>query len=703
MAQKIATNHISTISLVTMLRPSIFSVSSRRAASTTINKVVIANRGEIALRVMKTARKLGIESVAVYSEADRHAQHSKRADESYLIGEPSPLKSYLCGDRIIDVALRSGAQAIHPGYGFLSENADFAEKCHAAGLIFIGPPASAIRSMGMKNTAKKIMIAANVPVIEGYNESDQNTELLFEEAKRIGFPVMLKAVCGGGGKGMRIARTEADFHQALKSAQTESAQAFGNSDMIIEKFVERPRHVEIQVFGDSHKNYVYLWERDCSIQRRHQKVIEEAPAPGLSMDVRRRIGEAGAAAAKAVDYTGAGTVEFMDPKTQEFFFMEMNTRLQVEHPITEAVTGVDLVEWQFIVASGGRIPLKQEEIRLNGHALEARVYAEDSENNFMPAAGKLEYLSFPTNARVDSSVVEGDEVSVHYDPMIAKVIVHGANRDEAIARLNSALINTQIGGLTNNVDFVRRCLNHEEFVSGRVYTDFIKDHEMELMPKREDKIRSEESILEGVCARLLLQSRRQNRLNGPFGESTFFRLNHNAQIKLKLDEKVDVEAQVASTHASTIERVLIGNSEVQISNVVHSTTSNTHYPMVEFALTHKNKKWNVRGVQLQNTLAVYGKEQCEWPMSLEVTDYEDVVGGDVELQARSPMPGVIDKVFVNVGDIVKAGQALVVMIAMKMEYVLKAPFDCKIESVSCAAGKNVNKGTVLVKYDKVEG
>ncbi|KAI6198410.1 hypothetical protein M3Y99_01874800 [Aphelenchoides fujianensis] len=686
-----------------MLRPPVFVSCGRRMASksTAISKVLIANRGEIALRVMRTARKLGIESVAVYSEADRRSQHTKLADEAFLIGEASPLKSYLCGENIIDVALKSGAQAVHPGYGFLSENAAFADKCASAGLVFIGPPASAIRAMGMKNTAKKIMIDAKVPVIEGYNEADQDTDLLFQEAKRIGFPVMLKAVCGGGGKGMRIARSEADFHQALESARTESAQAFGNSDMIIEKFVERPRHVEVQVFGDSHQNYVYLWERDCSIQRRHQKIIEEAPAPGLSMDQRRKIGEAGAAAARAVGYTGAGTVEFvMNTQTQDFFFMEMNTRLQVEHPITEAITGVDLVEWQFAVASGGRIPLKQEEIALNGHALEARVYAEDSEAGFMPAAGKLEFLSFPSNARIDSGVVEGDEVSIHYDPMIAKVIVHGANRDEAIARLNSALLNTQIGGLTNNVDFVRRCLNHEGFVAGRVYTDFIKDHEAELMPKREQKTRSPETIIEGVCARLLLQPRRQRRLGGPFGESTYFRLNHEAQLKTKLDEKLEVDTRIAPSASSTIERVRVGESDVRISNVVHSTTPNTRLPQVEFTVENEAKTWKVRAVQLQNTLAVYGKEQCEWPLPVEVVDYEDATAGDAELQARSPMPGVISQVFVKVGDAVKAGQALVVMIAMKMEYVLKAPFDCTIESVSCAAGKNVKKAEILIKFSE---
>ncbi|CAD5213118.1 unnamed protein product [Bursaphelenchus okinawaensis] len=673
--------------------------ASGQANGTKIRRVLIANRGEIACRVMKTARKLGIESVAVYSSADLHSQHTKMADKAFRIGDPPPLQSYLCGDKIIDVALKSGAQAIHPGYGFLSENAGFAEKCAENGIIFMGPPPNAIRDMGMKNTAKKIMIEANVPVIEGYNGDDQSPELLFEEARKIGFPVMIKAVCGGGGKGMRIARTEADFHQALESAKTESEKGFGNSDMIIEKFVERPRHVEVQVFGDTHQNYVYLWERDCSIQRRHQKVIEEAPAPGLSMDVRRSIGQAGANAAKAVNYTGAGTVEFiMDPLTQKFYFMEMNTRLQVEHPVTEAITGVDLVEWQFAIAEGGEIPLKQEEIGLNGHALEARVYAEDSNAGFMPTAGKLEHLQFPTNARIDSGVVEGDDVTVHYDPMIAKVIVWGRDRQEAIGNLDKALNDTHIGGLANNVDFVRTCLNHEKFVSGQVYTDFIADHEKELLKTEKIENPAKESVLEGLASRLLLAGGVGNGSLGPFATKGMFRLNYQPEINVELSDKVKINAKVSGS--GEIERIVVDNQEVKITDVVRSVTETTQLPVVEFRIEVDGKMWPVKAVQLKEGLQVFGSEAREWPISSEAPEFDEQLAAGGDLQARSPMPGVIDKVFVKAGDAVKAGQAVVVMIAMKMEYVLKAPFDCTVETVSCAPGKNVGKNAVLVKYHK---
>ncbi|KAH7698789.1 methylcrotonoyl-CoA carboxylase subunit alpha, partial [Aphelenchoides avenae] len=486
-----------------------------RYASTAkrIDRVLIANRGEIALRVMRTARKLGIESVAVYSDADVNSQHTKYADRAYHIGSAAALQSYLRADKIIDVALKAGAQAIHPGYGFLSENAEFAEKCAEAGIVFMGPPPKAIRDMGIKSRAKQIMIAANVPVIEGYNGSDQKPETLLEESRNIGFPVMLKAVCGGGGKGMRIALTENDFFSSLQSARSEAAKSFGNDDMIVEKFVERPRHVEVQIFGDTHGNYLYLWERDCSLQRRHQKVIEEAPAPGLDLKTRQQIGQNAVEAARAVDYVGAGTVEFiMDPQGS-FYFMEMNTRLQVEHPVSEAITGVDLVEWQFKVAQGEPIPLKQEQIPLLGHAMEARIYAEDSAAGFMPTAGRLEHLSFPKNARVDSGVVEGDEVTVHYDPMIAKIIVAGADRQEATRRLDDALRNTHIGGLCNNVDFVRTCLNHKEFIAGNVYTDFIKDHESELLKDKKEP--SLESLIESVVGRILLQSFHNDASKGP--------------------------------------------------------------------------------------------------------------------------------------------------------------------------------------------
>ncbi|XP_011050855.1 PREDICTED: methylcrotonoyl-CoA carboxylase subunit alpha, mitochondrial isoform X3 [Acromyrmex echinatior] len=408
-----------------------------------INKILIANRGEIACRITKTAKKLGIKTVAVYSEADRNSMHVEQADEAYCIGPAQSSQSYLRKDKIISVVKQAKCQAVHPGYGFLSENTEFAQLCQKENIIFIGPPATAIRDMGIKNTSKAIMTKAGVPIIEGYHGDDQTNETLLVEARKIGFPLMIKAVRGGGGKGMRIAQKESDFVEALESARTESEKAFGDSAVLLEKYVTEPRHVEVQIFADKHGNAVFLFERDCSVQRRHQKVIEEAPAPGISQQLRQELGEAAVRAAKAVGYVGAGTVEFiMDRNNHSFHFMEMNTRLQVEHPITEAITGLDLVEWQLRVASGEKLPLKQEQITLNGHAFEARIYAENPRNGFLPGAGHLLYLKPPEatdNVRVETGVRQNDEVSVHYDPMIAKLVVWGKDRSEALNVLISKL------------------------------------------------------------------------------------------------------------------------------------------------------------------------------------------------------------------------------------------------------------------------
>uniref|UniRef100_A0A914Y3G2 Methylcrotonoyl-CoA carboxylase subunit alpha, mitochondrial n=1 Tax=Panagrolaimus superbus TaxID=310955 RepID=A0A914Y3G2_9BILA len=656
-----------------------------------IQKVLIANRGEIACRVMRTAKRLGIETIAVYSDADEKALHTKTADKAYRIGEASPLKSYLKMDTILEVALKSGAHAVHPGYGFLSENPEFADLCQKNDIIFMGPPAQAIRDMGMKNTAKKIMIDAKVPVIEGYNGSNQDPQYLFEEAKRIGYPLMIKAVRGGGGKGMRIAWKEKDFFESLESAKSESQKSFGDSDMIMEKFVERPRHVEVQVFGDKWDNYVYLWERDCSLQRRHQKVIEEAPAPLLSMETRHRLGKAACDAARAVNYEGAGTVEFiMDPKG-DFYFMEMNTRLQVEHPISELICGIDLVEWQFKVAQGEKIPIKQEDLKINGHAIEARVYAEDSAAGFMPTAGLLEHLSFPTNARVDSGVVQGDSVTVFYDPMIAKVIVHGADRTEAINRLDNALNNTHIGGLCNNVSFVRKCLTHPEFVAGNVYTDFIADHEKELLGK--DDKPSMDVVAEGVIGQLLVRSSNVDPSKGPFYANDYFRLNHapnknvsglnNASIQVKIEKdnryKFEYDGQ---------------NVEAVVTNVEYEEEN-----VVRFDIELDKKRWRSKAVQLKDSVAIYGIEHREWSAPREKC-YDDEAASDASLEARSPMPGVIEKVLVKPGEKVSNGQPLIVMMAMKMEYSVRAKADCIIKSINCEAGQNVTKNAILVKFEE---
>ncbi|CAF3985399.1 unnamed protein product [Rotaria magnacalcarata] len=447
----------------------------------TFSKILIANRGEIACRVIRTAKRLGLQSVAVFSDADRDALHVRMADEAIHIGPPQALQSYLRKDKIIEAAKRTNAQAIHPGYGFLSENYEFCTMCKENNLIFIGPPPNAIRDMGIKNLSKIIMHDANVPVIFGYHGDDQSEATLTTEAKKIGYPIMIKAVRGGGGKGMRIAFNEGEFLDKLNAAKSESRKSFNDEAVLLEKFIRRPRHVEVQVFGDMHKNYVYLFERDCSVQRRHQKIIEEAPAPGLDWSTRKKLGEAAVKAARAVGYVGAGTVEFIMDENQEFYFMEMNTRLQVEHPITEMITGTDLVEWQIKVAQGEVLPMKQDDIKLRGHAFEARIYAEEPENDFMPGSGRLSYLRTPPTGedgkiRVETGVVEGDEVSVHYDPMIAKLVAWSSNRTSALQKLRHALQQYYVGGLKTNIPFLMSLCDNAQFQLGNVHTDFIKEN-----------------------------------------------------------------------------------------------------------------------------------------------------------------------------------------------------------------------------------
>ncbi|KAK9817790.1 hypothetical protein WJX72_002185 [[Myrmecia] bisecta] len=456
----------------------------------TLRKLLVANRGEIACRVLQTACRLGLPTVAVYSEADRNSLHIKHADEAFCIGPEAARDSYLRKDRILGVALRTGANAIHPGYGFLSENAGFAQLCQDSGIAFVGPPASAIRAMGDKSEAKAMMSAAGVPVVPGYHGKDQAHPRLVDEAGKMGFPILIKATLGGGGKGMKLATCMDDLEDAINSAKREASASFGDDRVLLERFIERPRHIEVQVFADSHGNAIYLSERDCSVQRRHQKVIEEAPAPNVSDEFRRSIGEAAVAAAKAVGYVNAGTVEFIvDTDTGDYFFMEMNTRLQVEHPVTEMVTGLDLVDWQLQVAAGGCLPLSQDQVQVQGHAFEGRLYAENPEKGFLPGAGQVRRWQVPDNAtffttagdvRVDSGVQEGDMVGVHYDPMIAKVIARGEDRNSALANLHKALSELQVAGLHTNQAFLKRIAKHPAFIAAELDTSFIKKHEESL-------------------------------------------------------------------------------------------------------------------------------------------------------------------------------------------------------------------------------
>ena len=445
------------------------------------DKILIANRGEIARRIIRTCKRLGVRTVAVFSEADRHAPFVREADEAVLIGPAAVAESYLRGDRMIAAALNHNAQAIHPGYGFLSENAEFAEACAAAGLVFIGPTPSAIRAMALKGAAKALMSVAGVPVTPGYHGDDQDPGTLQAEADRIGYPVLIKAVAGGGGKGMRRVDQASDFADALVSAQREGQNAFGDPKVLIEKYIEVPRHIEIQLFADTHGHVVHLFERDCSLQRRHQKVVEEAPAPRLPDALRQAMGQAAVKAAQAIGYVGAGTVEFIVDvskgiETAPFYFMEMNTRLQVEHPVTEEITGSDLVEWQLRVAGGEALPKTQDALAIAGHAIEVRLYAEDPENDFLPATGVLKRLEFSKSARIETAVEQGDEVSVFYDPMIAKIIVHGADRAQTIATMREALIHTRVQGLTTNLGFLRRVISDADFAKGDIDTGFIGRH-----------------------------------------------------------------------------------------------------------------------------------------------------------------------------------------------------------------------------------
>src|SRR5262245_30566196 len=493
------------------------------------SKILIANRGEIACRVIKTARRLGIKTVAVYSDADRNAMHVAMADEAVHIGGSPARESYLVVERIIDAARRTGAQAIHPGYGFLSENAGFAEACAKAGIVFIGPPPAAIRAMGSKSEAQKIMEKARVPLVPGYHGDDQSPALLAKEAARIGFPVLIKASAGGGGKGMRVVESAPKFDEALAGAKREAKSSFADDHVLVEKYLTRPRHIEIQVFADSHGNCLYLFERDCSIQRRHQKVIEEAPAPNMDPKRRKAMGEAAVAAARAIGYVGAGTVEFIANQDGSFYFMEMNTRLQVEHPVTEMITGQDLVEWQLVVAAGGKLPLTQDQLRIDGHAVEVRLYAEDPNRNFLPSTGTLVHLRLPAeslNVRVDTGVRQGDTVTPFYDPMIAKVIVHDRDRTSAMRRMAALMGETEVVGVTTNAALLKALCAHPAFVGGEVDTGFIERHHDQLFAKPAPA--SDRTIAIATLARLVEWHDTARSSPGdpysPWGEQNGFRL-----------------------------------------------------------------------------------------------------------------------------------------------------------------------------------
>ncbi|XP_029155137.1 methylcrotonoyl-CoA carboxylase subunit alpha, mitochondrial isoform X1 [Nylanderia fulva] len=674
-----------------------------------INKILIANRGEIACRITKTAKKLGVKTVAVYSEVDRNSMHVEQADEAYYIGPAQSSQSYLRQDKIISVAKQAKCQAIHPGYGFLSENTEFAELCQRENIIFIGPPASAIRDMGIKNTSKIIMTKAGVPIIEGYHGEDQTNETLLTEAKKIGFPIMIKAVRGGGGKGMRICLKESDFIEALESARTESEKAFGDSAVLLEKYVAEPRHVEVQIFADKHGNGVYLFERDCSIQRRHQKVIEEAPAPGISQKLRQELGEAAVRAAKAVGYVGAGTVEFiMDRNNHSFYFMEMNTRLQVEHPVTEAITGLDLVEWQLRVASGKELPLKQEQIGLNGHAFEARIYAENPRNGFLPGAGELLYLKPPRitdNVRVETGVRQNDEVSVHYDPMIAKLVVWGKDRLEAVNVLRSKLSEYNIAGLDTNIEFIKDLCAHPKFQNGEVHTGFIEENFEQLFPKL---CIPNQVLIQGALACILHED--VDSLSAaletkdpfsPFAIETGFRLNHTLQHTFHFNvgnENNIVEVKYPEPDMYLMRVNRLGPWRKVIGTLKKIDGASELFAEIDGIIT------KVQTVKLNNKLHIFTKDR-EWQLIIPTPKFVTALTSRVEQNpytTLSPMPGLVEKIFVNKGDTVKKGDSLLVIVAMKMEYAIKASTNGIVEDVLCSIGDNVPKDKLLIKLTEAK-
>ena len=665
------------------------------------DKILIANRGEIACRVIHTARRLGVRTVAVYSDADAGALHVDLADEAVLIGPAAASESYLNIDAVIDAAKRTGAQAVHPGYGFLSENAAFADACEAAGLVFIGPPADAIRAMGSKSEAKALMEKAGVPLVPGYHGESQDFKVLEDSARRIGYPVLIKASAGGGGRGMRIVERELDFRNALDSARRESKNAFGDDRMLIEKYLTRPRHVEIQVFADSHGNAVYLFERDCSVQRRHQKIIEEAPAPGLDESRRAEMGAAAVAAAEAIGYVGAGTVEFIMDEGGDFYFMEMNTRLQVEHPVTEMITGQDLVDWQLQVAAGGSLPLAQQDLAIDGHAFEARLYAEDPSRDFLPQTGTLQWLEFPVtgdHVRVDTGVRSGDEVSIHYDPMIAKLIVWDRDRDTALRRLCAALAETRIVGVTSNVPFLMAVAGHDAFAAGEVDTGFIARHHDDLFPAA----RTASNRVLGLAALYLLLKRGEGAAAqaaassdpySPWHRTDGWRLNDDNHHDMIFQ---DGERETKVTVHYRTRGYVMDFEDGQMAVQGHFTESG------ELAADFDGLRFRATVLRAGSTLTVIepdGTHQLEFVDPMATVGEADAAGGGL----AAPMPGKVIQVMVEAGATVRKGTPLLVLEAMKMEHTIAAPADGTVEAVYYRAGDQVAEGAELIAFKVEDG
>ncbi len=665
-------------------------------------KILIANRGEIACRVAATARRMGIATVAVYSDADANARHVQACDEALWIGGAAARDSYLRTERLLDAARATGAEAVHPGYGFLSENADFAQACAEAGFAFIGPPPSAIRAMGLKAESKRLMEAAGVPLVPGYHGADQDAALLACEAARIGYPVLIKASAGGGGKGMRVVPAADEFHAALASCRREAAASFGNDAVLVERYVQRPRHIEVQVFGDAHGHCIHLFERDCSVQRRHQKVLEEAPAPGMTAERRREMGEAAVAAAKAVGYVGAGTVEFIAEQDGRFYFMEMNTRLQVEHPVTEAITGLDLVEWQLRVAAGEPLPLAQAELKIHGHAIEARICAENPDAAFLPSTGRLDVLRWPAHVafrrnadaerfhepapvRVDAGVGEGDVISPHYDPMIAKLIVWGEDRAQALARLDAALDGTHIVGPHTNVAFLRRVVASASFAGADLDTGLIERERGVLFDAAPLPLTVAAA---GVAAHALALERADEGAD-PWSRRDGWRLHCSAVRRFEIEH-------AGARHAVALERRHDGAMSLAVGG---DTLAFAAEPLGadRYDIQLGTKRLRPAVYAVGEAVAVFAAEGAALLREVDVLAHAGegaAEGGRV----TAPMPGKVLTFLVAAGERVVRGQPLAVMEAMKMEHTLTAPGDGVVSALRFTPGEPVGEGEALLDF-----
>ncbi|WP_160241442.1 acetyl/propionyl/methylcrotonyl-CoA carboxylase subunit alpha [Acinetobacter indicus] len=653
-------------------------------------KILIANRGEIACRVIRTAKKLGIATVAVYSDADAQAQHVKLADEAIHIGESPAAQSYLQIERIIQAAKTTGAQAIHPGYGFLSENDQFALACQDNNIVFIGPPVDAILAMGLKATSKALMEQAGVPLTPGYHGTNQDADFLKQQADSIGYPVLIKASAGGGGKGMRLVERSEDFLSSLASCKSEARSSFGNEDVLIERYVVQPRHIEVQVFGDTHGNYVHLFERDCSVQRRHQKVLEEAPAPKMPEDKLEAMRQAAIDAARAVNYVGAGTVEFIVEQDGTAYFMEMNTRLQVEHPVTEMITGQDLVEWQLRVAFGEPLPKQQHELQIHGHALEARVYAEEPEKGFIPAIGQISYLHYPAQneaVRVDSGIVEGDEISTYYDPMIAKLIVWGKNREAALTQMHHALGQFHVDGLGNNIAFLDRLVLCDSFKNANLDTGLIQREE-EFLLKPATELNSTLVISAAFIELLSRLAQNPSASNPVWQTNAFWRLNLQSgqTIKLQCNDKT-LNIQFAAQEHGFVAQYEGQTFELE-GQLLDAHT-------LQFKLAGKQQKLAFSQTEHGITLFQNG-QSYKFTYLKPVFNQDDEQGAENNLTA--PMPGVITQVLVAANDKVKKDDVLMTLEAMKIEYSIRAPHDGIVASSYFQAGDQVKAGDELVEF-----